>query len=345
MKIQMKKDKKIKVITDQNGAVKSFNIKGMLHNTSGPAVISPDGSEEWFLDGIRHRGDGGPAVKRWNGDRKGFAYFWYMHSQLHRIGGPAIIEDMWHGESSREWFENNKRHRIEVDEWGAVLPAVEKKVKGKCILREWWVNGAIHRDNDLPAVERTDNIDGVRQWWKNGNCHREVRDENGLVLPAIEKTDGTREWWVNGNCHRDDRDENGLVLPAIEKRDGTREWFNNGKRHRDDRDESGLILPAVEQPALKIKEWWRNGKLHRDGGLPAIEYDDGSEWWVDGVRHRLDGPAISDGVVGFWYLNGKEVKKEEHPFWRAKQEEQLLEKELDEFTEKTMTVRGIKNRM
>lgn len=37
------------------------------------------------------------------------------------------------------------------------------------------------------------------------------------------------------------------------------------------------------------------------------------EWWLNGKRHREDGPACewADGDKK-WYLNGKEVTEEEH---------------------------------
>ena len=41
-----------------------------------------------------------------------------------------------------------------------------------------------------------------------------------------------------------------------------------------------------------------------------IEWSDGSkEWWVNGDRHRFDGPAVewSNGMKE-WWVNGKHVK-------------------------------------
>ena len=43
-------------------------------------------------------------------------------------------------------------------------------------------------------------------------------------------------------------------------------------------------------------------------------YPNGSKsWWLNGKRHREDGPAIewADGDKS-WWLNGKEVTEEEH---------------------------------
>ena len=58
------------------------------------------------------------------------------------------------------------------------------------------------------------------------------------------------------------------------------------------------------------KEWWLNGNRHREDG-PAIERADGTKsWWLNGNRHREDGPAIewADGDKE-WYLNGIEYSE------------------------------------
>ncbi len=61
------------------------------------------------------------------------------------------------------------------------------------------------------------------------------------------------------------------------------------------------------------KEWWLNGRRHRTDG-PAIEWADGDKvWFLNGRYHRTDGPAIeyADGDKE-WHLNGKYVTEEEH---------------------------------
>ena len=48
----------------------------------------------------------------------------------------------------------------------------------------------------------------------------------------------------------------------------------------------------------RAKEWFLNGKRHREDG-PAVEGSDrAKEWWVNGKLHRENGPAIerSDGT-------------------------------------------------
>ena len=55
--------------------------------------------------------------------------------------------------------------------------------------KEWWFNGVLHRENDLPAVIWAN---GTNKWYFNGLCHR----ENG---PAIEYANGTKEWYLKTN--------------------------------------------------------------------------------------------------------------------------------------------------
>ena len=60
------------------------------------------------------------------------------------------------------------------------------------------------------------------------------------------------------------------------------------------------------------KYWYINGQRHREDG-PAIEYADGAKsWFLNGQLHREDGPAIecTNGNKS-WYLNGQKLTREE----------------------------------
>ena len=66
-----------------------------------------------------------------------------------------------------------------------------------------------------------------------------------------------------------------------------------------------------QKPICKIwsdgtKQWFLNGKRHRIDG-PAVEYTHGDKhWYLNGEYHRPDGPACeyADGTK-YWYLNGE----------------------------------------
>ena len=60
------------------------------------------------------------------------------------------------------------------------------------------------------------------------------------------------------------------------------------------------------------KYWYLNGKRHREDG-PSIERANGNRYWyLDDKLHREDGPAIeyADGTKK-WFLHGKEVTEQE----------------------------------
>jgi hypothetical protein len=61
------------------------------------------------------------------------------------------------------------------------------------------------------------------------------------------------------------------------------------------------------------KYWYLNGKRHREDG-PAIEASDCyKSWFLNGKCHREDGPAVEyAGGDKYWYLNGKYLTEQEH---------------------------------
>jgi hypothetical protein len=74
-----------------------------------------------------------------------------------------------------------------------------------------------------------------------------------------------------------------------------------------------MIEYAVRVYASGDKFWYLNGERHREDG-PAVECADGDKYWLlNGERHREEGPAIeyADGDK-FWYLNGERLTEEEH---------------------------------
>ena len=74
-----------------------LGLDGPIHRLDGPAVVSADGTEDWYQDGKLHRdpdpetGEELPAVIRPNGGK-----YWYKHGLLHRLDGPAVVEPEQH---------------------------------------------------------------------------------------------------------------------------------------------------------------------------------------------------------------------------------------------------------
>ena len=153
------------------------------------------------------------------------------------------------------WFQNQ---HIQIK----LLEKCKKNVWGD---QKWYLNGKLHRDNDLPAVVR---ICGDKQWYQNGYLHRDND------LPAEIYATGTQIWYLHGLLHRDND------LPTLIKYNGTQKWYQNGELHRDE-DKPAEIYPSGTQI------WFRNGKVHRDNNLPAVIFADGHQIWVkEGIMQK-----------------------------------------------------------
>ena len=83
-------------------------------------------------------------------------------------------------------------------------------------------------------------------------------------------------------------------------------WGAN--RSQEWRDEEGELHSEDDHPA-RIKgqelQWWKHGLLHRDNGKPAIlnTSSNRKEYYVDGKRHRIDGPAFVCDAIEAYYVN------------------------------------------
>jgi hypothetical protein len=84
------------VILNLNGEMsKVWKKNGQYHRDGDkPAIIMQKGNREWYQHGMKHRNGDKPAVI-YDSTRK-----YYMNDQLHRIGGPAVID--FRGE---RWFQ------------------------------------------------------------------------------------------------------------------------------------------------------------------------------------------------------------------------------------------------
>jgi len=58
------------------------------------------------------------------------------------------------------------------------------------------------------------------------------------------------------------------------------------------------------------QEWYLNGKRHRENGPALIDKHDNQEWYINDKLHREDGPAViyADGGQE-WYINDKLHRK------------------------------------
>ena len=91
-------------------------------------IVSEDGNQEWYQNGLRHRIDG-PAYIGVNGNQS-----WWQNNQLHRIDGPAYIRS----DGTQAWWQNNQLHRLDGPAYIRTDGSQEWYIKGRRIyLNEW----------------------------------------------------------------------------------------------------------------------------------------------------------------------------------------------------------------
>jgi hypothetical protein len=141
-------------------------------------------------------------------------------------------------------------------------PAVVMKKYCDFVSLKWYKDGALHRDDDGPAMEvfwYRDNLlkdslsskgewyrdrdfleanflPGIKEWYRDGKLDR---DSGPAVI-----CENYKMWCKNGKIHRE-------CGPAKEYSDGTLEWYCNGRLHRD-------IEPAIVSKGYLA--WYKHGK-------------------------------------------------------------------------------------
>ena len=74
-----------------NGTKQWYNEHDQLHRTDGPAIIYPNGTQYWYINGTPHRLDG-PAIESQDGTQ-----YWYIHgNQLTEAEYYDIIQSEEH---------------------------------------------------------------------------------------------------------------------------------------------------------------------------------------------------------------------------------------------------------
>lgn len=214
------------------------------------------------------------------------ALVYRVFGRKHRADGPAVIRRNKKPETAcipldcskpfeMEYWFHGRKHRLDG-------PARVSRGKRR---QEWWVNGRLHRENDLPAYID----DNLKCWYENGKLHR-------TDAPAYIR-DGD------------------IKLASITiGRSQITAWYDRGRMHRVDGPAYLSISMDLWGAFSERTEQWRiYGRLHRRDGpaqiCTCLETEQ-SEWYENGKLHRLDGPAIiikKNGVVTQmkWYYRGR----------------------------------------
>jgi len=150
------------------------------------------------------------------------------------------------------------------------------------------INNRKHRigpdGEKLPAVT----FKSGQEYWVDGERHCTT----GWAMHNDIGTDQEGYYWFqNGDLHRDDG-------AAVEFVNGGRHYYVHGKLHRVDG--PALIKPITHDDPFRQEQWWNNGVRTRIGDAATTIWDVNGicerSWYVDGKKHREDGPAIEHGT-------------------------------------------------
>ncbi len=106
-----------------------YYIKGteILHREDGPAVITWDESEMWYINNKLHRVDG-PAIEWSDGTKE-----WWVNGERYRVDGPAVI----HNNGMVTWFLNDIWFKTK-EEW---FESLAEEQKAKALYSEYFIRG------------------------------------------------------------------------------------------------------------------------------------------------------------------------------------------------------------
>jgi hypothetical protein len=72
-----------------------------------------------------------------------------------------------------------------------------------------------------------------------------------------------------------------------------------------------IIPKPISTPSGEKNYVIHGDVLHREDGPAVVGYNGKKEWWVNGKRHRLDGPAVIKdfGTYKEWWVDGEQVEE------------------------------------
>ena len=155
--------------------------------------------------------------------------------------------------------------------------------------REWYENGLLHRDNDLPSITTKES----NSWFFKGLMHREKRKPAYINLssPLDIETQPEHSFYKYGVS----------VSPYL-LLNYSEEVIVNGNK-------------TTIKNNLNTEITLKDNKLHSENDLPAIKTFNEEYWFKNGFIHRKGKPAFISSVsqrrAGYygertkWFVNGK----------------------------------------
>jgi hypothetical protein len=289
-----------------------FFKDGMVHRRFGPAVIYPDGTEEYWRCGRRHR-DNGDAIEG-NGVKLSFRNG-KLISKYYWVEGEKIFDDK---KSSYISYITRTYHALEnasARELGyQSLTFMDEKETDTC---KYYFKGIQHVEDSPAEIKKS----GTKVYYMYGVKHR-------VGGPAVFDTMTKSEYWYQyGMLHREDGPATTIHNKVLKHRINYT-WYKYGLNSRQDGPACITYHTVLDMNIYTA--WYKDGNFHRSadegqGDGPCTEhigvhYDDLTldglnikAWFNNGVFHRIGGPAVIYNDKGMrWTMNGRDYTEESY---------------------------------
>jgi hypothetical protein len=155
----------------KSNGTQAYYMYGVKHCEYGPAIVDVvKNTKYWYVYGLLHREDG-PAIIRPSINKNNTINEWYRYGVSHRFDGPSFVE---YNNKDDEiyyyvWMKDGKIHRSELDGQGngPAIHMIKKYYQNEYYegyeFSCWYLNGVVERWNG-PAHE----LFGVKKWFLNG---------------------------------------------------------------------------------------------------------------------------------------------------------------------------------
>lgn len=291
-----------------------FFKNGMVHRRFGPAVIYPDGTEEYWRCGRRHR-DNGYAIVSGNvciSFRNGK----FIPRQYYNLEDNSYMTLDLKGETYINYITRTYKTLENATDRELGRHNIMHTDETEPDTCKYYFKGIQHLEHSPAEIKKS----GTKVYYMYGVKHR-------IGGPAIIDTMTKSEYWYQyGMFHREDGPATTVHNKILKRIHYT--WYNNGVISRKDGPASFTYHKELGMNIYTA--WYKDGKFHRSvdegqGDGPCTEHFgvgfddctlDGSNikaWLNNGIFDRIGGPAVLYNDKGIrWAIYGRDYTEEHY---------------------------------
>ena len=284
----------------------------LLHRYSGPAVIYPDGTKEYWFHGRRHHADkfaittasgrnikirnGKVIMKYWDDINDDLIFEQYDKEFIDCIERTykllSTIELQKLFLPHYETIDSSEKDTIKIYSFGmahSVIGPAEIKKNGTTVYYQYGVKHCAHS----PAI--IDSVTKAEYWYYYGMLHR----DNGPAVTKHGTNAITYSYFQHGLAERKDGPAE-IMYNVYLKENVLESWMKAGRLHR------SLDFNNSSGPALKFVHM--NDEQEKTGEIYIAHFNEGS-------LHNINGPAstcIKNGQKSFedFFINDERITEQ-----------------------------------